>query len=317
MSSRILATLAILAALIACESPVVTTDDESGTPRPFVHGAVTDHVIVVSIDGLRPDAIETFGARTLLRLMREGSYSLQARTILPSITLPAHTSMLTGTTPDVHGVTWNDEALSVHGYITMPTIFAYAHAAGFRVTAFFSKPKFLHLMVPGTLDYATAPGGSGTWSPDRVVDEAQRSTIVQQPNLLFVHMGEPDFSGHEHGWMSRQYGEAVRVADAELEELLTTADRRYGAGNYTIIVSSDHGGHDHGHGSADPLDVTIPWIVWGQGVQPAIVLPAGIRTMDTAATALWLLGIPLPAAVVGRPVLGAFTPSCYVRACPG
>jgi predicted AlkP superfamily pyrophosphatase or phosphodiesterase len=59
--------------------------------------SVSRHV-VVSIDGLRPDAISTYGAATLQRLMREGSYTLCASTIHPSTTLPSHTSMLTGQT---------------------------------------------------------------------------------------------------------------------------------------------------------------------------------------------------------------------------
>ena len=67
-------------------------------------GGVTSHVVLVSIDGLRPDAIEAFGAGTLQRLMREGSYTLSATTILPSKTLPSHTSMLTGEDVDEHGI---------------------------------------------------------------------------------------------------------------------------------------------------------------------------------------------------------------------
>src|SRR5690606_34556114 len=61
--------------------------------------ALTGHVVVISVDGLRPDAIEKFGAKNIQRLIREGSYSLEATTILPSKTLPSHTSMLTGTEP--------------------------------------------------------------------------------------------------------------------------------------------------------------------------------------------------------------------------
>src|SRR5262245_4599238 len=66
--------------------------------------ALSEHVIIVSIDGLRPDAIKKFGADTMKRLMQEGSYSLHASTILPSKTLPSHTSMLTGVEPSEHGV---------------------------------------------------------------------------------------------------------------------------------------------------------------------------------------------------------------------
>src|SRR5918995_285305 len=70
--------------------------------------SLTKNVLLVSIDGLRPDAIAKFSAPTLQRLIREGRYSLSARTIMPSTTLPSHTSMLSGERPEVHGVSWNN-----------------------------------------------------------------------------------------------------------------------------------------------------------------------------------------------------------------
>ena len=63
---------------------------------PTPEASVTRNVVLVSIDGLRPDAIATFKAPTLSKLVSEGSYTLKATTILPSKTLPSHTSMLTG-----------------------------------------------------------------------------------------------------------------------------------------------------------------------------------------------------------------------------
>src|SRR5688572_11070084 len=81
----------------ATQSVVVAARSESTAIAPATRvGFMTSHVIVMSIDGLRPDAIEKFGATTMQRLMKEGSYTLAARTIFPSKTLPSHTSMLTG-----------------------------------------------------------------------------------------------------------------------------------------------------------------------------------------------------------------------------
>jgi arylsulfatase A-like enzyme len=76
-------------------------------------------------------------------------------------------------------------------------------------------------------------------------------------------------------------------------------------GDVVVIVTADHGGHGKDHGTDALEDVRIPWIAWGRAVQPG-ELPTGIRTMDTAATALWLLGVPVPTRWEGRPVLGAF-----------
>src|SRR5690606_18391941 len=86
------------------------------------------------------------------------------------------------------------------------------------------------------------------------------------------------------------------------------ADDAFGRGNYTVILTADHGGHGRNHGSDDPRDMTIPWIAWGKGVQPAGPLAVPIRTMETAATALWLLGVAAPPEWVGAPVVAAFTP---------
>jgi arylsulfatase A-like enzyme len=300
--------LAVLAALgTGCAGTPDRTPAGAAVLAPAsADRAVTRHVIVISVDGLRPDAIERFGARTLTRLIDQGSASLTASTILPSKTLPSHTSMLTGTEPDAHGVFWNEAEMERHGFVTTPTIFATAHAAGLGTAAFFSKSKFEHLAVPGTLDHARFPRGLGRDLASKTMDAVQAYLMDARPNLMFVHLADADFAGHIFGWMSRPYGWAVGAVDREIGELLRSADRAFGAGNYTVIVTSDHGGHDRDHGTDDPRDVLIPWIAWGEGVAEGETLPDGIRTMDTAATALALLGLSLPPEVAGSPVAAAF-----------
>ncbi len=277
-------------------------------------GRLTNHVVVISIDGLRPDAIEQFGAPTLLRLMREGTYSLTAQTITPSKTLPSHTSMLTGVDADQHGITWNSDEVADHGHVDVPTIFGLAKTQGFTTAAFFSKTKFHHLEAPNTLDYVRSPRGGifgSRWSGDRMVDEVKRylGNAATAPNVMFVHIGEPDYAGHLFGWMGRAYGGAVRQADKAVGEILKESESRFGRGNFTVILTADHGGHGRNHGSSDPRDTTIPWIAWGQGVQAGAALPSAIRTMDTAATALWLLGVDAPRTWVGTAMVQAFEPT--------
>ena len=105
----LIAFAAVLTAVTGCSARYI----RSASPLPVDQippASVSRHVIVVSIDGLRPDAIETYGASTMQRLIREGSYTLSGRTIDPSKTLPSHTSMLTGQPPERHGVLWNTVA---------------------------------------------------------------------------------------------------------------------------------------------------------------------------------------------------------------
>ena len=306
-SRIILLSCGVLTGLSGCAGPhylVSRPLDVTAFERPTV--SISRNVILVSIDGLRPDAIDRFGAPTLQRLIREGSYSLTARTILPSSTLPSHTSMLSGEPPEQHHVTWNNVVTAEKDVVDFSTVFSVARAHGYRTAAFFSKAKFSPLQRPGSLDYSQAPGGWwGKWPAARTVSDVRAHLEKEKPNLLFVHLPDPDTAGHSSGWMSAPYGEAVRAADAALADLLAAAEITYGAGNYSVLVTADHGGHGRGHGTKDPNDVTIPWIAWGRGVNPG-VMSSVINTYDTAPTVLWLLGVEKPTEWDGVPVVQAF-----------
>jgi predicted AlkP superfamily pyrophosphatase or phosphodiesterase len=304
------AVLATAVVISACAKPsYVIADPGPPAPQDWSSARLTPHVLLVSIDGLRPDAIDRFAAPTLQRLVREGSYTLKATTTMPSKTLPSHTSMLTGQPPERHGVLWNNVVTAEADLVAFPTVFGVARSHGYRTAAFFSKAKFQPLQQPGSLDYSQAPGGwFGRWSSDRTLRDVEQHLAGSRPNLMFVHFGDVDRAGHSAGWMSPAYGDAVRTVDSALGRLLRAAEQTFGAGNYTLLVTADHGGHEYDHGSDHPLDVTIPWIAWGRGVQAGPLAGTPIRTMDTASTVLWLLGVAEPADWIGSPVLGAFAP---------
>jgi len=308
VSRRVILGVIALTGLSGCAGPhyLISHPLDIGTVTAPT-ASITRNVILVSIDGLRPDAIDMFKAPTLQRLMREGSYSLLARTILPSSTLPSHTSMLSGEPPEQHHVTWNNVVTAEKDVIDFSTVFSVARAHGYRTAAFFSKAKFSPLQRPGSLDYSQAPGGWwGKWASDRTVSDVRTYLQKERPNLLFVHLSDADSAGHSSGWMSAAYGRAVLATDTAVSQLIETADQTYGAGNYSLVVTADHGGHDRGHGTKDPLDVSIPWIAWGRGVNAGVMTEVTINTFDTAPTVLWLLGVEKPAAWDGVPVTKAF-----------
>src|SRR5579862_586781 len=95
-----------------------------------------DRVIVISVDGLRPDALTVAPAKTLLGLIRKGAHCPDAETIERSLTLPAHVSMLTGLDGPRHGVTSNEyEGRSV----AFPTILSLSSRAGYSTAMIFAK----------------------------------------------------------------------------------------------------------------------------------------------------------------------------------
>jgi predicted AlkP superfamily pyrophosphatase or phosphodiesterase len=278
-------------------------------PRP---GALARHVVVISIDGLRPDAIQAAGARNLQRMMEEGAYSLTAQTIMPSRTLPSHTSMLTGVEPDVHGITWNDEQVDAQGRVRVATVFDMADSAHLHTAAFFGKAKFRHLIHGDAPDEVEAPRGSEVVLAPRITQDVIQYLQFNRPDLLFVHIPDPDIAGHSAGWMTLPYRWAVRRADAAVEQIRRAAVKAYG-NDVVVIVTADHGGHGRDHGTSAPEDVNIPWIVWGAGVEPGRIA-AQIHTFDTAATTLWILGVPVPERWKGSPVATAFQPAAIAAA---
>ena len=78
---------------------------------------------------------------------------MSATTIVPSKTLPSHTSMLTGQPLTIHGVSWNTNARLTPRRVPVPTVFSVLRDKGYTTAAFFSKSKFTSLQQPGSLDY--------------------------------------------------------------------------------------------------------------------------------------------------------------------
>ncbi|HTX89705.1 MAG TPA: alkaline phosphatase family protein [Anaerolineales bacterium] len=279
------------------QSPVPTeTSSPTLTPTP---APLAKRVLILSLDGLRADAVAIAPMPNLLALMKSGAYTLNAQTIKPSATLPAHASMLTGLCPAKHGVTW-DDYLPAKGYAKGPSLFDLAHAAGLQTDMVVGKKKLIQVTDPASVD-------SFTYINDRDVVITQK-ILENFPNdfgVLFIHFPTPDAMGEVYGWPSKQYWDVLRQADGALAELLKALDDKGLRSETLVIVTADHGGHGMGHYTGTPLDMTIPWVVSGPGVVPG-ELSVPVNTTDTAATAAWALGLPIPSSWDGIPVYEAF-----------
>jgi predicted AlkP superfamily pyrophosphatase or phosphodiesterase len=261
------------------------------------------HVIIISVDGLRPDAIAAAGAARLMELIRRGAHAAKATTIDASCTLPSHTSMLTGLLQNRHGVLHN---YYTPGAVTCRTVFTAAKASGRSCAMFISKEKLRYLAVPGSIDHlygpdAVAPDPTRTFSAREIALEFREQWSRSPFGVAFVHFREPDAAGHAWGWMTEEYLAAVRIVDEAIGAIADAVSLKTTA----IIVSADHGGHGQGHGTASMEDLAIPWICVGPGVPPGMRIDREISTCDTAATALQFLGLA-PRNIDGRPVVELF-----------
>jgi hypothetical protein len=287
------ACMALSILLVGCGSAssptAVPLPVAAATPPPL------PKVALISIDGLRADALAKAQAPQIRKLMARGVYTLAGRTVLPAMTLPAHTSMLTGLDPSVHKILWDDYKPD-QGTITAPTIFAIAKAAGKRTVAVVGKEKFRTLASPGTIDsFVFVTSGDAEVANQAIIEAGVGF------DLLFVHLPDVDLTGHAESWMSPAYMAAVEAADTAVGRLVAALPRQT-----TVIVTADHGGKGRTHGIDIPEDLTVPWVIAGGKVPARGEMSGKLNEVDSAATALWVLGLKLPDGCGARVVQDAF-----------
>jgi arylsulfatase A-like enzyme len=270
-----------------------------------------ERVLIVSVDGLRPDLALRADTPAIHGLLKEASFTFWARTTAESVTLPSHTSMLTGVVPIRHEVQWNKDLPLEHPvYPVFPTLFELAKHAGYTTAMAAGKSKFINLAVPGSLDWQYIPDTSTSQDADVIV-HALDILENHRPRVMFVHLPSVDNVGHASGWASEQQMRAIAYADGCIGRLLEALEEMKLRDSTMIIVTSDHGGAGLTHGPDDPRSRHIPWIVAGPGIRRGLDLTQygqlTVDTEDTFCTACYVLGIhPTKLPLDGKPVMEIF-----------
>ncbi len=265
-------------------------------------------VLIISIDGLRPDLLLLADTTRLRALIAKGAHTFYANTTDHAVTLPSHTSMLTGFAPDVHGVHWNGTNPEL-GYPKKPTILELAKQAGYTTALVSGKAKFLTLAEPGTVDFVAISNEEKGTDADTA---AAAIEIIRehQPQVMFLHLPEVDSVGHKMQWGSPEQLQAIVAADRQVSAVLLALEAAGVLEKTVIFVTADHGGAGGSHGGVDPRSRLIPWIVSGPGIRAGFDLTRDreltVNIEDTFATAAKILGIPIPEGAKGKPVAAAF-----------
>jgi glycerophosphoryl diester phosphodiesterase len=256
-----------------------------GTPLPLAKRA-----ILVMLDGCRGDALDIAQTPTFDRMRTEGAWTLNAKSVMPSVTLPCHTSIFHSQMPDEHGIFSNEWRPAA---TLAPSMIAVIRDAGYDTAAFYTWEELRDLAPTGKLDRSHYRRLSYAAFDELYVTAIETITRLK-PTFSFVYLEAPDALGHLYGWMSPRYLEAVTKTD-EVIGLLMEALAAIGELKDTMImVMADHGGHGRGHGTEIAEDMLVPWLVWGPGICAGHLLQRDVRLIDVAPTLLYALGIPQP-----------------------
>ena len=274
----------LLSALVVLAAPRMARSNQS--ERAADARSKARHAIMISVDGLMPASYTEADARglkipTLRELMAHGAWSPGVVGVMPAVTYPSHTTMVTGVSPRVHGILTNvvfdpmgtrdGEWYWYESEIRVPTLWQVARAQGLR-TALISWPvtmgaqgdavmpefwrgrgidgtKLLRaISTPGLWD-ATArrfPGFEAGFEVAPATDESIADVAIEaiksrRPNLLLLHLPGVDHQQHEHGPWSPEALAAIETADAQIGRV---AEAARGAGIWPqtlFFVVSDHG----------------------------------------------------------------------------
>lgn len=257
----------------------------------------TRKVLVIGIDGLRPDALKAARSPHLDALIAQGAYTDRAR-VLPkrdtgadTISGPGWSSILTGVWADKHGVT--DNKFKVKRYDKYPHFFRRIKESRPTVyTASIATWAPIAVHIVSHADVNASPGKSDEKTTARVTELLKE----QDPTAVFVHLDEVDGAGHRNGFHPdvAPYRAAIEKVDQHVGRIVNAVKQRptFAREDWLILVTSDHGGRGKGHsgGRTDPERLHVPLIVSGAGAKRGVIKEQAY-IVDVVPTALAHLGL--------------------------
>ncbi len=253
-------------------------------------------VILISIDGMRPDGLLNCKNDYVNDLKKIASYTFNARTVFPSVTLPCHMSLFHSVPPERHGTTTNTYVPQVR---PIDGLFEQIKKLGGVSSMYYGWEPLRDISRPSSLRHAEYINAYSFENTDAMLTDSALAYIkLAHPDFVFLYMVETDEKGgHDNGWMTDAYLKRIHDAIDNVKKVIEETN-----GEYTIIVTADHGGHDRAHGSDLDEDMTIPMIFYGKEFAPGKELE-NVSILDIAPTIAKIMGVPSAPEWEGKPLI--------------
>ena len=297
------------------------------TPRP------TPNLLLITIDTLRADRVGGALTPTIDDIGRAGTVFADATAHVP-LTLPSHTSILTGRYPTAHGVV--DNAAYTLSADT-PTLASTLHASGYHTAAFVAsyvlrgstglargfdlyddRFDLSGVGTPESIGAPRVPPPLERRAPEMARLASRWIASAPQPFFAWVHFYDPHapydpppaFAAKFPG---RPYDAEVAAADFGVSSLLASMPAATRA-KTVIVVTGDHGESLGEHGESEHgmllYDATlhVPLVMQGPGVPSGRIVREQARHVDIVPTALKLAGVAAPTGLDGQPLFDGRPP---------
>lgn len=244
-------------------------------------------LLIIGIDGLRPDALLSVRAGNLKALIRGGAFAPDAVSDKITRSGPGWASVLTGVWHEKHGVI--DNEIGTFQGDAYPAFFKRLKDARPELfTACIVNWAPIRDRLMSGVDLALAPEND-----DSVAALAVKLLLRRDPDVLFLHFDAPDHAGHRYGFsrFSPPYRRAILRVDVLVGKVLEALQSRPGlyGEDWLILVTTDHGGSWRHHGQDTPSQRKVFLIVSGKGALNGTLTKASL--VDLAPTAMAFMGI--------------------------
>lgn len=251
----------------------------AGSNRSEHHGK--PHVLLVSLDGLKPAYLDRFDLPNLRRIAERGTRARSMIAVFPTLTFPNHYSLVSGVHPETHGLVGNSfwdprrqqafslgtsEAVTDGTWYLAEPLWVTAERQGMVTACFFWPGSEAAIRPTGAPD--TAPGIRPTiWNTyDGSVPNDERVRTVlewlsrpdeRRPHFVTLYFSELDSAQHDGPLDDPRVEAAAQSLDRSMGLLLDGIDQLAIRGRLYLVVTSDHGMVETSREQAIPLDTII------------------------------------------------------------
>ncbi len=236
----------------------------------FSIAQVNKKVLIIGIDGCRPDALQIANTPNIDNLINNGIYSPDALNNDITISGPGWSAILCGVWSDKHLVTNND--FSGNDYANYPPISKYIEdfSSEMHTVSICHWSPINEFIIQNHIDFKL-----NVSSDLELSNQAASYISVNDPDFIFLHFDDVDHAGHSYGFSPSvpEYISAIEAVDVLIDPIIQAIEGRssFPEEDWLILLTTDHGGQGNSHGGNSLEEQRVFFIASGPSVNPAIV----------------------------------------------
>ena len=231
-----------------------------------------EHVFYIGLDGWGSYSVEQSDMQNVKKMMAEGAWTLKKRTVLPSRTLST-------------------------------TVFTYLREKEPKaeIGCLYEWSGIKYLIDTVAFSYHAKVAQA------ELCEAGRQYILEKKPRFAAFIYDDPDHVGHSVGHDTPELYKKLKELDLWIGQIVDAIDEAGILDKSVIVITSDHGGIDKGHGGITMAEMRTPLIIWGKGVKKGWCFD-DVPTVqqDVASVLADLLGVKLPDYCRGRSIGGIF-----------